>query len=440
VVGVGGGIAAFKAVLLVRELLRRGAEVRVTMTQSATRFIGRATFTGLTGKPVVVDIFDPSHPGEPHVELGQWAEAMVVAPATANLLARAAAGMADDAVLATLSCTACPVLHAPAMHERMWLAPATQRNVQRLRDDGALLVGPLQGPLASGQVGFGRMAEPPAIADALEAALTQPRAAARNARLASYTAASIATSAALDLGKRTLLISAGPTLEDIDPVRFISNRSSGRMGFALASAARDRGANVVLVSGPTSVSPPLGVEIVNVRSAGEMLQAIDRLIARADAVIMTAAVADYRPARIASSKIKKKHARMTIELVKNPDILAEIGARRVGKRPALIGFAMETDRLAAYARRKLLAKKCDLIVANEASVGFGRDDTQAILVGPDGDEVLPPMTKVELANRILDKVVELLRDDPGKRPALKPESRPRPPRGARPPVRRPKGR
>jgi phosphopantothenoylcysteine decarboxylase/phosphopantothenate--cysteine ligase len=229
-------------------------------------------------------------------------------------------------------------------------------------------------------------------------------------------------------------------LEDIDPVRFISNRSSGRMGFALASAARDRGAHVILVTGPTEVSPPSDVELVNVRSTREMQQAIDRALERADAVIMNAAPADYRPAHVASSKIKKKSDRMSLELVKNPDILAAIGARRVGKRPVLVGFAMETDQLAAHARGKLLNKKCDLIVANEASVGFGRDDTQAILVGLLGDEALPPMTKVELANRILDEVVRLLRDEPRKPKALRSKSRPRPPRGAPRPARRPRDR
>jgi phosphopantothenoylcysteine decarboxylase/phosphopantothenate--cysteine ligase len=386
VVGVGGGIAAFKAALLVRELLRRGAQVRVAMTASATRFIGPATFTGLTGTPALVDLWDPNHAGEVHVELGHWAEAMVVAPATANLLARAAAGMANDAVLCTLACTACPVLYAPAMHERMWLAAATQRNAQTLRQDGALLVGPLHGALASGQAGWGRMAEPDAIVDALETALTVRR----------------------DWVGRTVLISAGPTLEDIDPVRFISNRSSGRMGFALANAARERGAHVVLVCGPTSVPPPAGVETVHVRSAREMQDAIERALPRADAVVMTAAVADYRPVQAADAKIKKKSDRMALELVRNPDILAELGARRSGKRPVLVGFAMETHDLAGYARRKLVEKKCDLIVANEAAVGFGRDDTQATLVGPEGDEPLPPMTKTELAQRILERVVALL--------------------------------
>jgi phosphopantothenoylcysteine decarboxylase/phosphopantothenate--cysteine ligase len=387
VVGVGGGIAAFKSVALVRELQRRGADVRVTMTKSATRFIGAATFAGLTGKPAVVDLWDPSYPGEVHVELGHWANAMVVAPATANLLARAANGMADDPVLATLSCAACPVLYAPAMHERMWLAAPTQRNVKRLQDDGATIVGPVQGALASGQQGWGRMAEPEGIADAVFAALAK----------------------STDFAGKTVLISAGPTVEDLDPVRFISNRSSGRMGFALAAAARDRGAHVIVVCGPTTVSPPPGIQRIDVRSAIEMQNAIDGVLERADAVVMTAAVADYRPAHVETSKIKKQQSdKLTIELVKNPDILFELGHKRTGKHPVLVGFAMETNDLTTYARRKLTEKKCDFVVANEAAVGFGGDDNQATIVSPNGDEALPPMTKLELANRILDRVRALL--------------------------------
>jgi phosphopantothenoylcysteine decarboxylase / phosphopantothenate---cysteine ligase len=387
VVGVGGGIAAFKAVALVRELQRRGASVRVVMTRSATRFIGPMTFSGLTGTPAVVDLWDPAYPGEVHVELSMWAHAVVVAPATANLLARAATGMADDAVLACLSCaTGRPLLFAPAMHERMWLAPATQRNVRQLEQDGATLVGPVQGALASGEQGGGRMAEPEAIAAALEELLCPER----------------------DLAGRTLLVSAGPTQEDLDPVRFISNRSSGRMGFALAAAARDRGAHVIAVCGPTSVAPPAGIELVTVRSALEMQQAVQSALPRADAVIMTAAVADYRARTPSDSKLKKRGEVLTLELIRNPDILAEVGAARAGKRPVLVGFAMETHDVVASARRKLVAKKCDLVVANEAAVGFGRDDTQATLVAPEGDEPLPPMRKRELADRILDRIVGLI--------------------------------
>ncbi len=384
--GVGGGIAAFKAVELARELGRRRAEVQVVMTQAATRFIGPTTFSGLTGRAAVTDLWDPAHPGEVHVELGQWADLVVVAPATANLLSRAASGMADDALLATLSCATCPVLYAPAMHERMWLAAATQRNVARLEADGARFVGPVQGALASGGTGWGRMSEPSAIADAVEHALATTR----------------------DLDGKTVLVSAGPTHEDIDPVRYLGNRSTGRMGYAVAAVAHERGARVILVSGPTAIEPPAGVEVVRVRSAREMHAAITGRVAEADAVVMTAAVADYRPVRVAKTKIKKDADTLRIELVKNPDILAELGATRRGKRPVLVGFAMETHDVIAHARKKLADKRVDLVVANEAAVGFGRDDTQATLVSPDGDEVLPAESKRALAARILDRIAALL--------------------------------
>jgi phosphopantothenoylcysteine decarboxylase/phosphopantothenate--cysteine ligase len=428
VVGVGGGIAAFKSVMLVRELLRRGARVRVVMTAAGARFIGPATFSGLTGTPAVVDLWDARYPGEVHVELGAWAQLLVVAPATANLLARAAAGMADDALLATISCAACPVLYAPAMHERMWRSAATQRNVARLRQDGALLVGPVSGPLASGQVGMGRMAEPEAIADAALHAL--------GAR-----GATAARAAALgrDLDGTTVVISAGPTVEDIDPVRFISNRSSGRMGFALAAAARDRGAHVVLVCGPTALPLPDGVEAVHVRSARDMRTAVLAALPRADVVVMSAAVADYRPAAMARSKIKKKDERMSLELVKNPDILAELGAQRGSRpRPLLVGFAMETDDVVAYARGKLIAKRCDLIVANGAEVA-GSDDTQVTLVARDDDEPLPPMTKLEVADRIWSRVAALLGRAQARSLTGAGRRATRRPRARRPP-RRPRGR
>lgn len=399
VLGVAGGIAAYKAVILLRELLTRGAEVRVVMTPNATRFIGAATFTGISGKPAIVDLWDPSYPGEVHVELGQWADAVVVAPATANVLARAAGGMADDAVLATISCAQGPVIYAPAMHERMWSSPPTKRNVETLLRGGARFAGPVRGLLASGEVGWGRLAEPNEIADKVESVLRE------------------ITGQGRDLYGTTILISAGPTIEDIDPVRYITNRSSGRMGFALATAARDRGANVILVCGPTTIPAPSGVERIDVRSARDMQVAIDAVITRCDAVIMTAAIADYRPAHMAGSKIKKSGETLTIEMVKNPDILSALGQKRTGYRPVLIGFAMETDDLLANARKKLVNKKVDLIVANEAAVGFGRDDTQATLVSHAGEEPTPPTSKNDLAHRILDRVRSLL--DEGKNPPKK---------------------
>ncbi len=386
VVGIGGGIAAFKAVELVRELGRRGAEVRVVLTPSGARFVGAITFAGLTGRPAVTDLWDPAYTGEVHVDLGGWADALVVAPATANLLARAASGMADDALLTTVSCMSGPVLYAPAMHTRMWRRPATRRNVARLREDGAAFVGPVEGPLANGETGEGRMSEPEAIADALEALVGGPG----------------------DLAGAHVLVSAGPTVEDLDPVRYLGNRSSGRMGYALAERAAARGARVTLVSGPVSLEAPAGVERVSVRSALEMREALVSRLDGADAVVMAAAVADYRPATRHDDKIKKQDGPVTLELVRNPDILAELGARRAGRRPVLVGFAVETQDLVAYARGKLESKKCDLVVANDARVGFGGDDNQAILVDGAGEDSLPPLSKRALADRILDRVRTLL--------------------------------
>jgi phosphopantothenoylcysteine decarboxylase / phosphopantothenate---cysteine ligase len=406
---VSGGIAAFKVVELVRELQRRGAKIRVAMTASATRFVGPMTFTGLTGQKTVTDLWDPDYPGEIHVELADRAELIVVAPATAHLMARVAGGQADDVVTATLLCSDTPVVMAPAMHERMWRSPSTQRNLARLAQDGVHFIGPTSGALANGRVGMGRMVEAQVIADEVE-------------QLASR---------ATDLRDKTILLSAGPTLEDLDPVRFISNRSSGRMGYAIARAARARGATVILVTGPTQIPRPPGVEVIDVRSALEMKQAIDGALPRADAVIMTAAVADYRPAHPQQNKIKKSGDTLTIELVKNPDILAELGRARAERRtrkPVLVGFAMETHDVVAYGRKKLVDKQVDLIVANEAAVGFGRDDNQGTLIARDEELALPPMSKLELAHRILDRVLALFEGKPRvtrNRRDRRPRARPR---------------
>lgn len=386
VVGVGGGIAAFKAVELVRELQRRGAEVRVMLTPGACEFVGALTFAGITGRPAVTELFDPKYPGEVHVELGGWADAIVVAPASANLLARAAAGMADDVVLATLSCAACPVFFAPAMHTRMWLHPATRRNMEAVTRDGARIIGPVVGALASGEQGPGRMCEPEEIVDALERHLAGVR----------------------DMRGMRILVTAGPTIEDLDPVRFIGNRSSGKMGFALAARAAGRGARVVLVSGPTTVAPPRDVEVIAVRTASEMRAAVVGRMAEIHAVIMAAAVADYRPVERSEQKIKKQGERISIELVKNPDILAELGSTRTAGRPVLVGFAVETGDLVGYARKKLEEKKVDLVVANDASHAFGGDDNEATLVTADAADALPRMHKGALADRILDRVAALV--------------------------------
>ncbi|MCB9659207.1 MAG: bifunctional phosphopantothenoylcysteine decarboxylase/phosphopantothenate synthase [Sandaracinaceae bacterium] len=422
VVGIGGGIAAFKAVELVRELGRRGAEVRVVMTPAATRFVGPVTFTGLLGRPPVVDLWDPSYAGEVHVELGEWADAMVVAPATMNVIARLAHGMADDALLATLACARCVRLFAPAMHPHMWMQPATQRNVATLRSDGVQVVGPVEGPLANGGSGKGRMAEPSTIADALANALREPlahtapaaaspAAAAPGSSAGSSGALPGATASTQDLAGLRVLVSAGPTFEDLDPVRFLGNRSSGKMGFALASRAHARGASVVLVSGPVTLPDPAGVTTVRVRSAREMHAAVKSEVSRGvDIVVMAAAVADYRPAERADQKIKKSGAR-ALELVRNPDILAELGSERAARRealdadapatPVLIGFALETTDIERYARTKLASKRCDLIVANEAAHGFGGDTNRAHLVSETGVLSLETMSKDALADHIL---------------------------------------
>ncbi len=379
-----GGVAAYKAPLLVRELARRGHEVRVVMTAAATRFVGPLTFTGLTGEAPVVDLWDARYDGEVHVELATWADALAVAPATANLMARAAAGIADDALTATLLCFEGARIFAPSMHTRMWERPATRRNVACLVEDGAILVGPVEGPLASGDVGMGRMAEPSAIADAIEGRVVP------------------------DLAGRTVIVSAGGTCEDLDPVRFLGNRSTGRMGYAIAARAARRGARAVLVSGPTALATPPGVERVDVRSALDMEAAIVARAEGADAIVMAAAVADYRPAQAAADKLKKTEGPRTLELVRNPDILAGLGARREGPRPVLVGFALETRDVVENARGKLARKKVDLVVANHASDAFGKATNRVTLVSAEAEEQLPELDKGEVADRVLDWIADRL--------------------------------
>ena len=385
VVGLGGGIAAFKAVQLVREFMRRGAEVRVVMTEAATRFVGPITFAGLTGKPTVTNLWAQDYAGEVHVELGEWADAIVIAPATMNLMARATGGQANDAVLATLACARGDVFFAPAMHHRMWSHPATQSNVRALAGRGAVVLGPVTGPLANGEIGEGRMMEPEDIAEEVESHLSH----------------------ADDLSGSRILITAGPTHEDLDPVRFLGNRSSGRMGYAIASQAQRRGAAVTIVTGPVHLPVPYGAEVVRVRSATEMHEAVMSRFDRFDVVIMAAAVADYRPEQPEAQKIKKGGS-LKLELVRNPDILADVGAKRAQLPCVLVGFALETENLEQSARDKLERKAADLIVANEASAGLGGDTNRATLVDAESATPLPEMTKRALANQILDRVRTLL--------------------------------
>ena len=393
---VTGSVAAYKSVEVARLLVKAGAEVIPVMTASAARFIGPVTLSGICGEAVAGDMWDPAFSGEMHVAIARRADLIAIVPATADILARLSEGRADDLVSALALCAReVPVMAAPAMHPRMWGHPATQRNVAEIARQGRVrLVGPVDGPVASGESGLGRMSEPRAIADAIEAAL----------------------GAARDLEGARIVVTAGPTLEDLDPVRFLGNRSSGKMGFAVAERARARGARVTLIAGPVSLATPPGVTRVDVRGALEMQKALwDALgadLAGADALVMAAAVADYRPKETSASKLKKEGESASIALVRNPDLLAEIGAARgAKKRPVLVGFALETKKdeaLVAYARAKLAAKKCDLVVANEASEALATDENRATIVSAAGVEPLGAMTKVALADLILDRVRGLL--------------------------------
>lgn len=387
--GVCGSIAAYKAVHVTRLLIKEGAEVQAVLTASAERFVGAATFAGLTGRPALTTMWDPAIGGELHVDLAAKSDLLLIVPATADMIARLADGRADDLVTATALCARCPVLVAPAMHPAMWSHPATERNVARLEQDGRVhRIGPVEGEVASGEMGFGRMAEPEHIlAAAASLVCTQ------------------------DLAGRHVVVTAGPTVEDLDPVRFVSNRSSGKMGFAIAERAVARGAKVTLVTGPVAVPIPYGVQLVEVRSAvamrGAVWQALGPDLGRADALVMTAAVGDYRPAEAHAAKLKREAKRMTLELVQNPDILAEIGAARRTYHPILVGFAVETDsdeQVIARARAKLEKKRVDLVVANQASDSFGRDDNRATLVAPDNVDSLGRLAKTDLADQILDWV------------------------------------
>ena len=389
---VTGSIAAYKAIELARLLVKAKAQVLPVMTASAERFVGAVSLAGICGQPVRTDMWDPSFAGEMHVALAGRADAVAVVPATADALARFAQGRADDLVAALVLSARGPVLAAPAMHPRMWEHPATRANVSALTAQARVtLVGPVAGEVASGDEGMGRMAEPVAIVATL-------------ARLLS----------AGDLAGLRVVVTAGPTVEDLDPVRFLGNRSSGRMGFTIARRAAERGAEVTLVAGPVSLATPAGVRRVDVRGALDMRAALREAMgddgSRADALVMAAAVADYRPASVSPTKVKKGDARTTLELVKNPDLLAEIGAARTGLRPVLIGFALETSRgdaLVAYARGKLTEKRVDLVVANHADDSFGRDDNRAVLVTETAAEELPTMPKEALADVLLDRVRRL---------------------------------
>ena len=401
---ISGGIAAYKSLELIRRLKDRGATVRVVMTSAARQFISPLSAATLSGQPVRDDLFsltDEAAIG--HIELSRAADLIVVAPASANILARMAAGLADDMATTVLLATDKPVLAAPAMNVRMWLHPATRRNLDRLRDDGVLFVGPDSGAMACGEFGPGRMAEPLVIVEAIEAALADEAASGQSLQGPPSDSGS--------LGGRHVIVTSGPTYEPIDPVRFLGNRSSGRQGHAIAQAAVGAGARVTLVTGPVGMSDPAGAEVVHVGSARDMREAVEAALP-ADAFIAVAAVADWRAENVASQKIKKDAKESpTLRLVENPDILAEV-AKKTTMRPAVvIGFAAETENVTANAMAKLQRKGCDLIIANSVAEGtstFGGETNQVQVIGAAGVESWPPMTKAEVANGIVRRLaVEL---------------------------------
>jgi phosphopantothenoylcysteine decarboxylase/phosphopantothenate--cysteine ligase len=386
--GVTGGIAAYKAAYIARLLRERGAEVQVVMTPAATRFVGPDTFSALTGREVHSDVFERTAEVL-HVRLARDADVAVVAPATANLIAKLAQGAADDLLTSILLEFRGPVVVAPAMHTGMWGHPATVHNVDQLREWGMTIVGPVEGPLAAGDQGLGRMAEPEEIVGALERAWMERGG---------------------DLAGRRLLVTAGPTFEPIDAVRFVGNRSSGKMGFLLAEEASRRGASVVLVSGPTYLPDPPGVEVVRVETAEEMRDAVLARFEDADGLVKAAAVSDWRPKERVESKLNKEEGPPELFLEPTPDILRELGERK-GDR-VLIGFAAETGGLEKAGRQKLREKRLDLVVVNEVGApgtGFDADTNRAMLLSANGEDVpLQVWAKPNLARAVCDRVAELL--------------------------------
>jgi phosphopantothenoylcysteine decarboxylase/phosphopantothenate--cysteine ligase len=384
-IGVTGGIAAYKVCELVRRLRDLDAEVRVVMTEGATHFVTPTTFQALSGQPVRVSLWDEA--GEAamgHIELAKWAERVIVAPASADTIARLAHGFADDLLSTVVLATAAPVYVAPAMNQQMWANPAVQANIGTLRVRGVGILGPADGDQACGDIGSGRMLEPHELRDIL-----------------------VASFGDAPLRGRRVVVSAGPTYEDIDPVRFIGNRSSGRMGFAVATAARDAGADVTLVAGPVALPTPAGVQRIDVRSARQMHEAVLAATRGADIYIGAAAVGDYRPVDLAEVKLKKSDgAPLRLELAENPDIIASLAA--LEQRPFLVGFAAETHELANYAQEKLTRKGLDMIAANDVGAGRGFEvATNALhLYWRDGEASLPEMPKSDLARQLIARVAE----------------------------------
>jgi phosphopantothenoylcysteine decarboxylase/phosphopantothenate--cysteine ligase len=393
VLGVAGGIAAYKACELLRRFTESGHEVRVVPTASALKFVGAPTWAALSGQPVATDVWDDVHE-VPHVRIGQTADLVVVAPATADVLAKAAHGLADDLLTNTLLTARCPVVFAPAMHTEMWEHPATRDNVATLRARGAIVIEPAVGRLTGVDTGKGRLPDPEEIFQTARRALVRG-------------------TQAPDLAGRHIVISAGGTREPLDPVRFLGNRSSGKQGYALARTAIARGARVTLVSANVALGDPAGADVVRVGTAVELREAVLKAAADADCVVMAAAVADFRPVAYAGGKIKKTDADPDpIVLTKNPDILAEISRDRVREGQLVVGFAAETDDVLAHGRAKLARKGCDLLVVNEVGETrtFGADGNEAVILGPDGSETPVPFgPKEDLADAVWDRVAALLR-------------------------------
>jgi phosphopantothenoylcysteine decarboxylase/phosphopantothenate--cysteine ligase len=385
--GVSGGIAAYKAVEVARLLGKRGAHVQVVMTEAATRFVGPLTFSSLTHRPVYTDLFEEQE-RVLHVRLAREADLVVVAPATANVVAKMVHGLADDLLSAVLLTATCPVVVAPAMHTEMWEHDATRSNIAALRERGIMIVDPEEGELAGGDEGVGRLAEPSTIVQAVARTFASGR----------------------DLAGVGILVTAGGTQEPIDPVRFIGNRSSGKMGFAIAAEAARRGADVTLVTGPTWLADPDRVDVVRVRTAAEMLDAVTARYDGADVVVKAAAVADFRPANASGSKIHKDEGLPTITLERTTDILAELG--RAKTHQLLVGFSAETEDAVARARKKLAAKNLDMIVTNlvgRPGSGFEADTNAVVVIGADGtEEELPLQTKSSIARAICDRVAAAL--------------------------------
>jgi phosphopantothenoylcysteine decarboxylase/phosphopantothenate--cysteine ligase len=395
--GVTGSIAAYKAALLTRLLVSQGFEVRVVMSGGAEAFITPLSLQALSGHPVATDLLDAGQESAMgHIELARWADLILIAPATANTLARLAAGLADDLLAAICLASRAPLWLAPAMNSAMWQHPATQANLALLQQRGARLLPPGSGELACGEQGAGRMREPAQI-------------------LQQLLAAQMVSVQPTPLKGKRALVTAGPTQEPLDPVRYLGNRSSGKMGYSLAEALRDAGAEVCLISGPVALACPAGVERISVEQALQMHQAVmERVQAGGvDLFIACAAVADYRPLQVAAEKIKKSTNGLRLELAPNPDILAEVAALPTGLRPFCVGFAAETQNLEAQAEAKRQAKKVDLLAANQVgpSLGFGQEDNQLLLLWADGRLQLPLLPKRQLAQRLVEQLVALFQSN-----------------------------